>query len=71
MKLVDQIQQVSGIKISDYSKIYYPTIEAIEKIADDYAIGFAQWLLQNKDELKKTLISNEDLIKQFKKEKGL
>jgi hypothetical protein len=37
-----------------------------EKIADDYAIGFAFWLLTEKDETK-TL---RELLEIFKKEKG-
>jgi len=38
MTLIDKIQNAHSNKISDYSKIYTPTAEVIEKIADDYAI---------------------------------
>ena len=38
MTLREKIQNAHSNKISDYSKIYTPTAEVIEKIADDYAI---------------------------------
>ena len=39
----------------------------LEQIADEYAIGFAFWLLTEKDETK-TL---REMLEKFKKEKGL
>lgn len=70
MKLVDKIQQASGIKMSDYSKIYYPTAEAIEKIADEFAIEFADWVNVNAYKYP-TKITTKELLEIFKKERGL
>jgi len=67
MTLKDKIQKAHSGKISDYSKIYTPTAEVIEQIADEYAIEFAYWLLTEKDETK-TL---RELLEIFKKEKQL
>lgn len=71
MKLVDKIQEAHSDKLSDYSIIYTPTAEVIEKIADDYAIEFAQWVLDRftfKDYIHREL---SELLEKFKKEKGL
>jgi len=46
------------------------TINNIEKIADDYATDFGEWLLSNKNFFKKELTTKE-LLEIFKKEKGL
>ena len=70
MKLVDKIQQANSGKLSDYSKIYTPTAEVIEKIADDYAIEFAEWAIaKNMGVNKFTLYEGE--LEIFKKQKGL
>lgn len=67
MKLIDKIQEAHSGKLSDYSTIYTPTANVIEKIADEYAIEFAYWLLTEKDETK-TL---RELLEIYKEEKGL
>jgi hypothetical protein len=41
-----------------------------EKIADNYAAQFLHWYLNN-DDIKKFSYSYNDLLKKFKKEKGL
>jgi hypothetical protein len=43
MKLVDKIQEARSNKLSDYSKIYTPTAEVIEGIADEFALSFIDW----------------------------
>lgn len=48
-------------------KFYTETSKELEQIADEYAIGFAFWLLTEKDETK-TL---REMLEIFKKEKGL
>ena len=67
MKLIDKIQKAHSNKPSDYSKVYTPTAEIIEQIADDYAIKFAYWLLTEKDETK----TIKELLEIYKNEKGL
>jgi hypothetical protein len=43
-----------------------------EKIADDYAIEFYLWMKDNEERIKNgKIITDEDLLKEFKKEKGL
>lgn len=67
MTLREKIQNAHSNKISDYSKIYTPTAEVIEKIADDYAVEFAEWV-----ECSKTYYTPmKELLEIFKKEKGL
>ena len=66
MTLIDKIQQADSNKLSDYSRIEYPTAKVIEKIADDYAIEFFYWWEDNMD---KNRI--KELLEIFKKEKGL
>jgi hypothetical protein len=67
MKLIDKIQKAHSNKPSDYSKVYTPTAEIIEQIADDYAIKFAYWLLTEKDGTK----TIKELLEIYKNEKGL
>jgi hypothetical protein len=84
MKLIDKIQKAHSNKPSDYSRVYTPTAEIIEKIADDYAIEFAEWnsykykYLPNKGwfrgsyELEMDIFkTSKELLEIFKKEKGL
>jgi hypothetical protein len=73
MKLIDKIQKAHSNKLSDYSRLYTPTAEIIEKIADDYAIKFAEWLngLDINDYVLQKHISSQELLEIFKKEKGL
>jgi len=47
MKLIDKIQQATSGKPDDYSRIYNPTAKVIEKIANEFAIEFAEWCLVN------------------------
>jgi hypothetical protein len=43
-----------------------------EKIADDYAIEFYLWMKDNEERIKNSaIITDENLLKEFKKEKGL
>jgi uncharacterized protein YjgD (DUF1641 family) len=73
MKLIDKIQQATSGKPDDYSRIYNPTAEVIEKIADEFAIEFADWM--NKSgyliELIKGSRKTNKILEIFKKEKGL
>ena len=74
MKLVDKIQQANSGKLSDYSKIYTPTAEVIQKIADDYAIDFAECYLNlwhTDDDSSFDNNSPQELLEIYKKEKGL
>jgi hypothetical protein len=82
MTLINKILKAHSNKPSDYSRLYTPTAEIIEQIADDYAINFAEWinrvsyrssdnswwLTQNSGDIKKT---TEELLEIFKNEKGL
>ncbi len=38
MKLIDKIQKAHSNKPTDYSRVYTPTAEIIEQIADEFAI---------------------------------
>jgi hypothetical protein len=69
MKLIDKIQKAHSNKPSDYSRVYNPTAEIIEQIADDYAIEFAEWLIENK--ILSSKMPTKELLEMFKKEKGL
>ncbi len=86
MKLVEKIQQSNSGKPDDYSKIYSPTAEVIEQIADDYAIEFLIWASQfalQRFEADRwqvlgladfgftKTVSTREILEEFKKEKGL
>ena len=74
MKLIDKIQKAHSNKLSDYSKIYTPTANVIEKIADDYAVEFAEWYLNlwlTDDDSSFDDNSQKELLEMFKIEKGL
>ena len=45
-------------------------LDTLEQIAEQFAIDFLHWYLNN-DDVKKFSYSYEDLLKDFKKEKGL
>ena len=49
------------------------TINQLEQIADDFAIGFAEWCLEIGvyTQFKKTQGINKELLEIYKKEKGL
>ena len=70
MTLRDKIQNAHSNKISDYSKIYTPTAEVIEKIADDYAIEFLNWYISKSSIMDKKYIgkTSKELLETFKKE---
>lgn len=75
MTLREKIQNAHSNKISDYSKIYTPTAEVIEKIADDYAIEFGRWLEKLRSSEIDTIdydlylrYNTEELLEIFKKE---
>jgi hypothetical protein len=42
-----------------------------EKIADDYAIEFAEWIVKNCNHSKLKSLDYKELLEIFKKEKGL
>lgn len=70
MKLIDKIQQADSNKLSDYSRIEYPTAKVIEKIADEYAVEFGEWLMcraAGEEGLK----LKDGILDKFKKEKNL
>lgn len=72
MTLIDKIQQADSNKLSDYSRIEYPTAKVIEKITDDYAIEFMNWCITNYhiEGLFIGILDDKMLLKIFKKEKG-
>ena len=69
MKLIDKIQKAHSNKPSDYSRLYTPTAEIIEQIADDYAIEFAEWYLNSNHFIQ--LLDTKELLEIYKKQKGL
>jgi hypothetical protein len=74
MKLIDKIQKAYSNKPTDYSRVYNPTAEIIEKIADDYAIEFAEWYLnlwQTDDDSSFDNNSPKELLEKYKKERNL
>lgn len=42
----------------------------LETIADNYAIEFAEWIVQNCNHSKLKFLDYKELLEQFKKEKG-
>ena len=47
-----------------------PLLSNCVEVADEFAVGFLHWYLNN-DDIKKFSYSYKDLLKDFKKEKGL
>ena len=41
------------------------------KIADEFAIGFGQWLIKKEHEYTNKIIAMEELLEIYKKQKGL
>ena len=73
MKLTDKIQNAYSNKLSDYSKIYTPTAEVIEWIADEFAIDFLKWC-ESKSVFSPSVIHKptyEKLLKAYKEEMNL
>jgi len=46
-------------------------LDRIEKIADEFAIGFAEWLIEKEREYPNRIIRGKQLLEIYKKEKGL
>ena len=60
-------------KIND-ALFYIEPKESITKcvqIADDFAIGFGEWLIKKEHEYTNKIIAMEELLEIYKKEKGL
>lgn len=70
MKLKEKITTAVTIPFS-----YEEKINQCEKIADDFAIGFAEWFWVNKDKFYKGerdyYLEFNELLQIYKKEKGL
>jgi hypothetical protein len=63
---------VSTLKEKFYNEIkYMERAEICEKIADDYAINFANWLLTEPFDVSFEGKNIKELLEIFKKEKGL
>ncbi len=73
MKLIDKIQEAHSGKLSDYSTIYTPTANVIERISDDYAVEFLNWYISISSIMDKKYIgkTSKELLEIFKIEKGL
>ena len=57
----------------EFKGIYKPLLNDCEKVADDFAIGFAEWyefMLRQTDNLTKRF-SKTEILEIYKKEKGL
>jgi len=82
-KIIDQVQEMP-LDVSPTQKDidnYNLSINHLEKIAEDFAIGFAEWLVRYGNtrlnngnwiinmELK--ALTSKELLERFKKEKGL
>jgi hypothetical protein len=75
MTLKEKFKQID-IKLSENhsTKIVEVEAEIMEKIADEYAIGFAEWLLVNDtpENAKQWFgLTYKDMLNAYKKEKGL
>jgi hypothetical protein len=59
--------------IKESLDIRYQVLEPkkFEKIADDYAIEFAEWIVKNCNHSKLKSLDYKELLEIFKKEKGL
>jgi hypothetical protein len=70
MSLIDKIQKAHSNKPTDYSRLYTPTAEIIEKIADDYAIEFMNWCINNyhTEGVFTGVLDDKNLLEIFKKE---
>ncbi len=55
-------------KESIHNNDVYP-LDEYEKIADEFAIGFAEWLLNSNHFIQ--LLDTKELLESYKKEKGL
>jgi hypothetical protein len=71
MKLIDKIEKAHSNKLTDYSKVYTPTAEIIEKIADDYAIEILESYHNNLFYIPLKDGEAKMILNHIKKEKGL
>ena len=70
-KILDQVQEMP-LEVNPTMKDidnYNLSINNLEKIADEFAIGFAEWLIENK--ILSSKMPLRELLDMFKKEKGL
>ncbi len=70
------IEKFERLKISQKNttatlNINLDTAIECEQIADDYAIGFAEWIVQNCNHSKIKFLDYKELLEIFKKEKEL
>jgi len=70
MKLIEKIQKAHSNKPTDYSRLYTPTAEIIEQIADDYAIEFLNWYF-DKGQWMTINLDVKELLEIYKNQKGL
>jgi hypothetical protein len=56
---------------SQFKKLKDENENQLEKIADDYAIEFAEWIIINCNHKKMEYLDLKQLLEIFKKEKGL
>lgn len=61
------------LKTEPFSSKERPTLREAqcEQIADEYAIEFAEWLIEKEREHPNKIIRGKELLEIFKKEKGL
>ena len=73
MTLRDKFKKCKDVSNSYYVLPIADDAEQLEKIADDYAIEFAEWLSKNDlyDEILLQVSEPKELLQIFKKEKGL
>lgn len=66
MKLIEKL------KVQIEIPLILTELQRLEKIADDYAIEFAEWIDKNHKSISLEIYSNKkELLEIFKKEKGL
>ena len=73
MTLKEKFKQID-IKLSEEhsTKIVEVEAEIMEKIADEFAIGFAEWIDKNNKSISLEIYSDKKkLLEIYKKEKGL
>jgi len=71
MKLIDKIEKAHSNKLTDYSRVYTPTAEIIEKIADDYAIEVLEYYHNNLFYIPLKDGEAKYILNHIKKQKGL
>lgn len=69
MTLKEKFIKLYPHQTEDY--LDYEEAEMCEQIADDYAIEFAEWLIEKEREHPNKIIRGKELLEIFKKEKGL